>query len=276
MHLPRLLASVADLLAPIFILDSGSTDSTVNIGKSHGATILHHAFENHPKQWDYALKNFEITTPWVICLDADQVLSPELREQLHAFNPLNYPDVNGIYFNRKNIFKRKWIKHGGYYPFYMLKMFKYSVGYSDLNENMDHRFIVYGKTVTWKKGHIIEENLKENSIAFWIAKHNRYSDLTAQEEIDRQNKLRIQTLQPHFWGSPDERRVHLKKIWWQMPKYTRPALYFLYRYVLQLGFLDGHKGAIFHFMQGFWFRLVIDIKIDELLNKENIDEISER
>ena len=209
-HLPRLLQSIDGLDAPVFILDSGSDDHTIVIAQQAGATILQHAFENHPKQWDFALKNFDIKTPWVICLDADQVVTPELKEKLAKFKNQEYQDVNGIYFNRKNFFKGSWIKHGGYYPFYLLKMIRFGVGYSDLNENMDHRFIVQGKTEIWKDGHILEENLKENNISFWIAKHNRYSDLLAQEEVERMQKMRQQTLKPSLFGSPDERTAWLK------------------------------------------------------------------
>lgn len=268
-HLPRLLQSISDLQAPVFILDSGSTDRTAEIAEGFGAIVQQHAFENHPRQWDYALKHFAVATTWVICLDADQIVTPELKALLLNFKNEDYASINGIYFNRKNVFKGQWIKHGGYYPFYMLKMFRYGVGYSDLNENMDHRFVVPGKTTTWKNGCIIEENLKENQISFWIAKHNVYSDLVAQEEVERLKQLRAQTVQPGFWGPPNERRAWLKSRWWKMPRYLRPLLYFIYRFFIKLGFMDGRNGAIFHFLQAFWFRLVVDIKIDELLKQEH-------
>jgi len=267
-HLPRLLQSVASLNAPVFILDSGSTDKTVKIGQSYGAQFLTHPFENHPKQWDFALKNFPIITPWVICLDADQIVTDELKQLLSNFNDADYAYTEGIYFNRKNYFKGKWIKHGGYFPFYMLKMFRYGIGYSDLSENMDHRFVVPGKIAIWKKGIITEENLKENQISFWINKHNRYSDLVALEEVERMNQLRRQTIKPRFWGSPYERTAWLKQLWWHLPRYCRPTLYFAYRFIFRLGFLDGRTGAIFHFLQGYWFRLIVDIKIDELLKQQ--------
>jgi exosortase/archaeosortase family protein len=269
LHLPRLLRSVAELDAPIFILDSGSTDNTLNIAAEYNAVVLNHAFENHPKQWDFALKNFDIKTPWVICLDADQVVTPELKAKLLNFKDEDYKDIDGIYFNRKNYFKGRWIKHGGYSPFYLLKMIRFGVGYSDLNENMDHRFIVPGKTVVWKDGYIVEENLKENNIKFWIDKHNRYSDLVAAEEVERMLNLRTQTLKPNFWGSPDERTARFKQLWWQLPRYTRPILYFIYRMFFQLGILDGREGVIFHFLQAYWFRLIVDVKIDEILKYQH-------
>ena len=274
MHLGRLLGSIGDLDAPIFILDSGSTDGTISIGKQYGAIFLQHKFENHPKQWDYALNNAPVATPWVICLDADQTVTPELKKLLIEFKDEDHTDINGIYFNRKNYFKGRWIKHGGYYPFYLLKMFRYGIGYSDTNENMDHRFIVPGKLAIWKKGIITEENLKENNIRFWIEKHNRYSDLVAQEEVERMALLRTQTIKPRFWGSPDERTAWRKQIWWRMPRYVRPTIYFTQRFIFQLGILDGRTGIIFHFLQGFWFRLIVDIKIDEIIKQQNHEKSS--
>ncbi len=263
-HLPRLLSSIQSLKASTYILDSGSTDNTLNIATEFGCTIKSNPFVNHPSQWHAALTSFDITTPWVICLDADQIVTNELMSLLQNFKDEDYKDVSGIYFNRKNIFKGKWLKHGGYFPLYLLKMFRFGVGYSDLNENMDHRFIVPGKTIIWKTGYIIEENYKENQISFWINKHNRYSDLVATEEWERIQKLRTQTLQPNIFGSPDQKKAFLKSIWWKMPLYVRPFIYFFHRYVIQLGILDGKQGFVFHFLQAFWFRLVVDIKIDEI------------
>lgn len=267
-HLPRLLNSIKNLNAPIFVLDSGSTDNTLNICTQFGATVYYHPFDNHPKQWHQALNCFDILTPWVICLDADQIVTPELFTQLQKFKNENFTHINSIYFNRKNIFKGKWLKYGGYYPFYLLKMFRYKIGFSDLNENMDHRFIVPGKSVIWKNGHIIEENLKENEISFWITKHNKYSNLVADEEIERINAIRSQTINPAFFGTPDERTAFFKKLWWKLPLYLRPILYFGYRFFFKFGFLDGKQGILFHFLQGFWFRLIVDIKIEEKLKNK--------
>ena len=138
-NLPRLLHSIAGLHAKTYVMDSGSTDQTMEICREYGVVTACQPFENHPKQWDAALKHFEIDTPWVIGLDADQIVTHELYQLLADFRDENYSSINGIYFNRKYYFKGKWIKHGGYFPIYLLKMFRYGKGYSDLNENMDHR-----------------------------------------------------------------------------------------------------------------------------------------
>ena len=137
-----------------------------------------------------------------------------------------------------------------------------------MSQNMDHRFMVPGETIVWKKGYLIEENLKENSISFWIAKHNKYSTQQAIEEVERMRGKRDKTVQPIFFGNPDERTAWLKNIWWKMPLFVRPMIYFIWRYFFQLGFLDGKQGFIFHFLQAFWYRLLIDIKINELQNQD--------
>jgi glycosyltransferase involved in cell wall biosynthesis len=263
-HLPRLLESVKDLHAEVFILDSGSTDDTVKIAQVYGAEVKTNPFINHPKQWDYALKNFAVKTHWTIGLDADQVVTPELLQMLQAFNNTDYQGINGIYFNRKNYFQGHWIRYGGYYPIYLLKMFRTGIGYSDLNENMDHRFITPGKTVIWKKGHLLEENLKENDIDFWFKKHEKYSNLIAQEEVERMQNLRVQALKPNLWGSPDEKKAWLKRLWWKLPLSLRPYLYYSYRMVFQLGILDNKTARKFHYLQGLWFRKLVDKKINKL------------
>ena len=268
-HLPRLLASIQALQAPVFILDSGSTDRTLAIATEAGAVTAFHAFENHPRQWEAALRLFDVQTPWTIGLDADQVVSQDLFDLLHAFDDRQLPEIiTGIYFNRKNFFKGRWLRYGGYFPKYMLKMFRTGKAHSDTSENSDHRFITQGQTLIWKTGFLLEENLKENDIRFWIDKHNRYSDLLAREEVERLRQFRSQSLKPRFFGSPDERIAFLKNLWWRVPLYLRVFLYFFYRFFIRLGFLDGKQGRIFHFLQAFWFRLLIDIKIEEILKKE--------
>lgn len=263
-HLPRLLESVKGLGCPLFVLDSGSTDRTLEIAQAYGATVLQHPFENHPKQWHYALTHFDIQTPWTLGLDADQIVLPELYERLQNFRDEDIPaEVDGIYLNRKNYFKGRWIRHGGYFPKYLLKLFRTGRGHSDLHENMDHRFVVPGRTLIWKDGYLKEENLKENEIRFWIDKHNRYSDQVAQEEIERMQRLRVQTIQPRFFGNPDQRIAWFKRLWWRLPLFLRPFLYFSWRFFFQLGILDGPEGRLFHFLQAFWFRMIVDVKIRE-------------
>lgn len=272
-HLPRLLNSIQSLNARVYILDSGSTDKTIEIARDFGAELKVNPFVNHPIQWNFALSNFKVDTPWTIGLDADQVVTSELISLLTHFKDEEYNDIDGIFFNRKNYFRGKWIRFGGFYPKYLLKMFRTGIGYSDLNENMDHRFVTPGKKSVWKKGHIVEENLKENKISFWIEKHNRYSDLVAEEELERAQNLRKQENSTNYFGNPDEKMAFFKKIWWRLPLGWRPFFYLVYRLFFKLGVLDGRTGVLFHFLQGFWFRLIVDLKIQELQNDSKRDKI---
>jgi len=263
-HLERLLRSVERLDAPVFVLDSGSSDRTLGIAAEYGAVTAFNQFVNHPLQWAAALEMFDIQTPWIIGLDADHYLSPELERKLMDFRDADIKSaVNGIFFNRKNFFKGKWIRYGGYFPKYMLKMFRTGKVRSSLHERLDHRFIVEGETMIWKDGYLVEENLKENAISFWINKHNKYSDLVAQDELDKRENISSQQ-RGDLFGNPDQKVAAQKRFWLKMPLLLRPFLYFFYRYVLKFGFLDGRTGFIFHFLQAFWFRFLIDVKIIEL------------
>jgi hypothetical protein len=128
---------------------------------------------------------------------------------------------------------------------------------------VDHHFYVGGKTLKLRHD-MIESNHKEDDISFWIDKHNRYADLLAREEFRWRIGEQNTAIKPSLCGNPDQKVLALKNVWRRMPLYVRPFLYFFYRYILRCGFLDGKQGAIFHFLQAFWFRLLVDIKLDDL------------
>jgi hypothetical protein len=112
---------------------------------------------------------------------------------------------------------------------------------------------------------LLEANLKEDDISFWIEKHSKYARKLALEELRRRRGERPDPIKASLTGNPDERTLQIKKMWVRLPLYLRPFIYFFYRYFLRLGFLDGKQGAIFHFMHAFWFRLLVDINLDDML-----------
>ena len=171
--------------------------------------------------------------------------------------------MEGIYIKRRQIFRGRWIKHGGYYPKYLLKLFRVDRVKLNSTDLVDHHFYVRGKTLKLKHD-LVEENSKEDRISFWIEKHNRYATLLAREELQRRHRARPEPIQGSVLGNPDQRTLWLKGVWYRCPAYVRPFLYFVHRYFLRLGFLDGKEGFIFHFLQAFWFRLLVDINLDEL------------
>jgi len=266
-NLPRCLKQLAGVCPEIFVVDSGSTDGTLEIASRY-AKVVHHPFETHAKQWSWALANLPLSHPWVLALDADQELTPELRAELEAlFAPgAPQPDAEGIYINRRQIYRGRWIKHGGYYPKYLLKLFRLDKVQFDPDDLVDHHFYVPGKTLKLRHD-MLESNVKENQIAFWIEKHNRYATLLAREELVRRGVDKGGPLRPSLFGNPDQRTLWMKRLWYRGPTYIRPFLYFFHRYFLRMGFLDGKEGFIFHFMQAFWFRLLVDINLEELASQ---------
>lgn len=262
-NLEACLSSVCDWAREIFVVDSGSTDRTRDIAARLGATLVHHPFETHARQWDWALASLPIQTEWILALDADQRVTPELACEIRALGTSALEGVEGVYIKRKQIFRDRWIRHGGYYPKYLLKMFRRGVVQTDARDLVDHHFYVTGHTIKLR-GDLLEANKKEDDISFWIEKHNRYAALLAREELASRLTQRAHVIKPSLLGNPDQQSLMLKKFWSGLPLYFRPFVYFLYRYFLRLGFLDGKQGAIFHFLHAFWFRLLIDIKLDEL------------
>ena len=143
-------------------------------------------------------------------------------------------------------------------------MVRHELAWCDENERLDSHFYVKGTTGMLKHD-LIEDNQNEHDITFWIEKHNRYAVAQASEELHRRNRQVAWSLKPRFFGTPDERTLFLREIWYRfLPLYLRPFLLFFYRYFLRLGFLDGKQGLIFHFCQSLWFRLLVDVKIEEL------------
>ena len=259
------LTCLADLGVDIYVVDSGSTDGTLDIA-SEFATVVHHPFETHAKQWNWALANLTISTPWVLALDADQRATPELQGELQALfaqREAIAPGLEGIYIKRRQIFRGRWIKHGGYYPKYLLKLFRTGHVTIDAADLVDHHFYVSGPTLRLKHD-LVESNVKENDISFWVDKHNRYARLLAAEEFQRRSLVNYEPIQPSVLGNPDQRTLWFKRIWHRFPLYVRPFLYFVYRYFIRLGFLDGKEGLIFHFMQACWFRLLVDINLEQI------------
>ena len=245
----------------ILVVDSGSTDGTRRIAEKHGASIVEHPFENHTAQWSWALASLPITTEWVLGLDADQRVSDALIGSIRNAFRQGDPACDGFYLCRRQIFRGQWIRHGGYYPKYLLKLFRRSRVILDPEDIAEHHFHVRGSSRKLA-GDLIEDNRNEMDLSAWCEKHVQYAKRVALEETRRRAGKRQWAIRANPWGSPDQRSVGAKQLWDHLPLYTRCYLYFLYRYFLQLGFLDGPEGRRFHLLQGFWYRLLIDAYID--------------
>jgi glycosyltransferase involved in cell wall biosynthesis len=263
-NLEKCLASIAGHAAQIVVVDSFSTDGTIAIAERHGAEIVQHAYEGHPQQWHWTLGNAAIANDWVFAIDADFVVTPALWDDLRRKLAAGPGDVDGYYVRHRQIFRGRTISHGGAYPNHWLRIFRRGKARVDLNELVDIHFYVDGKVGTIEFD-VEERNFKDDDIAFWIQKQNNFARKQAVEESRRKAGMIAWPAKPDFFGTPDQRKLFLKSIWFRLPLYVRPFLYFIYRYVLRLGFLDGKEGFVYHYTQGFLYRLLVDINLEEIL-----------
>ncbi len=267
-NIERCLEHISSWVNEIIIVDSFSTDRTLEIAKRYTDKIYRNKYEGHPQQWQWTLSNVELKNDWVFAIDADFRITEELwREIFVRFSSLT-DDISGFYVRHKEVFRGRPILHGGMYPNYWLRLFnkkKVSIDNADL---VDIHFYVDGKTEKLEFD-VVEQNSKDDNIFFWIEKQNRFAKRYAIEEIKRRKyKSEDYIVSPNFFGSLNQKKLFFKKIWYGLPLYVRPFFYFFYRYVIRLGFLDRKEGFIYHFTQGFLYRMLVDINIDENLNRK--------
>jgi glycosyltransferase involved in cell wall biosynthesis len=259
-NLPTCLVSLQPLNAEIFIVDSGSTDGTVDIAKKAGCQVFQHPWENYANQLNWALQNLPITTPWVMRLDADEHLTSELVWELKETLPQVPEEVTGYQVKRRVFFMGRWIRHGGYYPTWLLRVWRNGLGVCEARW-MDEHIVLEKGTVVNLQHDIIDENHK--GLTFWTDKHNRYADREVKDMLSVILADEDDLLTTNQISQAGQRRWIKKNLYVRSPLFIRAFIYFLLRYIVGFGFLDGIEGLIFHFLQGFWYRFLVDAKIYE-------------
>ena len=259
-NLAQALSSLDGCVDNIYILDSGSTDKTVEIADRFDCKVYQNKFENYAKQRNYALDNLPIDTKWVLFLDADEWLLDELKNEITTVT--NSEDANdGYYINRRMIWMGKWIKRG-YYPIWILRLFKYGQGRCEDRQVNEH--IVVEGEVGYLKNDFMHEDLKPTSE--WAEKHVRYANQEAEEELRRRRDEKQKEIEVRFLGSQAERKRWIRyRVWNRLPLFIRPFMFFFYRYILSGGFLDGKPALIYHLLHALWFPMLIDIRVWELI-----------
>lgn len=261
-NIGKCLASVLPLTSRIYIVDSMSTDRTVEIAESMGARVLRRSWTTHADQFNWGLENCGVETDWVMRLDADEEITPGLAEALSRFLAEPPSDVTGIYVRRQVHFMGRWIRYGGYYPTWLLRIFRNGHGRCEALAMDEHIVVDGGRTIQIAED-IIDNNKKD--LTFWIDKHNRYASREVQDILGKRSSGGSGVgVKPSLSGQQDSVRRWVKdRVYLQMPLFVRPFMYFFYRYFVRFGFLDGIPGLIFHFLQGFWYRFLVDAKLYE-------------
>ncbi len=257
-NLPFCLESIKGVSSEIFIVDSGSQDKTREIAQSYGAKLYNHPFENQAKQLNWALDHLPICSPWCLRLDADESLTPELVDELRKELPVTPSEVTAYFVKRRVYFWGKWIRFGGYYPTWLLRVWRTGTAKSEERKMDEHMLISSGKTMKLRCD-IIDQNRK--GLSFWVDKHNAYAEREAQEIL--MVKTNGQGSNTKLSGQARRRRWLKENLYLRLPIFFRPLCYWAFRYFMLLGFLDGLPGFVFHFLQGFWYRFLIDAKLFE-------------
>jgi glycosyltransferase involved in cell wall biosynthesis len=263
-HVSRALESIAPIAKEVIVVDSFSTDRTVEIANAHGAIVLENKFVNQAQQFQWALTHAPLTAEWIMRLDADEVIEPDLVEEIKAKLPLQPKDVVGITLNRKHIFLGRWIRHGGRYPLTLLRIWRREHGRIE-NRWMDEHMIVWGGRVVPFNGGFADHNL--NDLTHFTDKHNKYATREAIDVLGQ--KYNLFGSDTRLSANETSRQIAIKRfmkerIYNRLPFQVSALVYFLYRYFIQLGFLDGKEGLIYHVLQGFWYRFLVGAKVFEL------------
>ena len=258
-NLPFALESLAPLDARVFIVDSGSTDRTVEIAGRFGCTVASHKWVNYADQLNWAIQNLPFDTPWVMRLDADERLTPELVEELRTKLVQAPENVGGFLLKRRVYFWGKWIKHGGYYPTWLLRIWRRGDAQCEARW-MDEHMVLSRGSIERLEHDIIDENHK--GLSFWVDKHNRYADREVRDLLESQAE------NPAIADQAGRRRWLKMNLYARAPLFYRAYAYWMFRYFIKMGFLDGREGLVFHTLQGLWYRLLVDAKFQERIRRE--------
>lgn len=254
-NLPHALDSVCGWAKQVCVFDSFSADRTVEIARERGCVVMQHRFENFGKQRNAALDELPISAEWVFFLDADEWLPADFKDEVARMIAAK-PRENGFYCKRRLLWMGAWIRRG-YYPTWILRLFRRGRGRCE-ERSVNEHLIVDGSTGFLDADFMHEDR---NGLGRWIEKHNAYA--AREAELIEGTTGNGVSLSP--FGTQEERKRWLReRVWNRLPPVARPFAYFGYRYVLRGGFLDGTAGLTYHFLQGLWFPLLIDLKYLEI------------
>jgi glycosyltransferase involved in cell wall biosynthesis len=261
-HLARCLGNVSGWAKHLIVIDSFSTDGTIEVARSFGADVRQRAFKNQADQFQWALDDCNIGTEWILRLDADEYLEEGLKAEIRERLPGFPPETTGVILKRKVIFRGKWIRNGGYYPTGFLRLWRNGAARIEQRWMDEHAILLFGQSVTFKHD-FVDHNLRD--ITWWIEKHNRYATRQMVDFINLEHPLyRVEASGGGLQSSQTRLKRYLRNsVFRRAPLYLRGVLYFLFRYFIRLGFLDGRQGFVFHFLQGCWNWILVDAKIDE-------------
>ena len=261
------LLSIKDFCSRALVIDSGSTDKTVEIAKNLGADVFYHEFETHAKQRNWGLENCDITTKWVLRLDADERLTTPLIAELNKLiTEHDSDDVNGVTMEAWLFFLGRKIKHGCRNK-RKLMLFKTGTAYIE-DRRMDEHTILLSGTSVYAKNKFIHYDFKD--MTHWIEKMNWYATKEMLDYLDFKNGKN----QDFDRNDKAISKTRKKKFgfYYKLPMFFRSWLLFVYFYIFKFGFLDGKEGFVYHWMYHRWYRALVDSKILEEKKRSGVEK----
>lgn len=269
-HITRCLQSLKSFTDKVFIVDSFSTDNTVEIARSLGAVVVQNAWVNYATQFNVGIAQIPFQTPWLMRMDADEYVMPELASEINNRLTGLPTGVGGVYVKRRVFFLNRWIRHGSFYPIWLLRLWRRGDGFCEQVWHDEHIKLTKGESIQFMHD-IVDHNL--NNLTWWTQKHNHYTILEMINLLNYRYQFdKAETVQPRLFGTQEQRMRYLKEKYASLPLFTRPVLYFIYRYFIRLGFLDGRPGFVWCFLQGLWYRFLVDAKLLEVRLRVGTDK----
>jgi glycosyltransferase involved in cell wall biosynthesis len=257
------LSRAREVSDEIFVVDSFSSDGTVALARSLGATVVEHAFEHYGAQRNWAIDHLPISRRWQLHLDADECMDDGLIAAIRALP--DEPVHVGYFLQRYVRFLGRVLRHGGISPTWHLRLFRTGAGRCE-ERKYDQHFLLTSGTTGKLAGEVIDDI--RMPLTEWTARHNRWADGEVAELDAAEAGKRVR---PDATGNPVERKRFLRGQYNRLPLFFRAFAVFVYRYFFRLGILDGTEGTIFWVLQTFWFRFLIDAKIWEKRHSASIE-----
>jgi len=262
-HIERALKSALSLTSNIFVVDSHSTDKTVEIAERMGVKVFQYKWEansNWAKKFNWTLQHVPFPTSWIMRLDADEYLTLDFIQKIRLELYGLPEDVTAISINRREYFMRRWMKHGGTYPKTMIRIVRKGKAFFESRIIDEHIEITEGRSIYWNID-ICDDKII--SLTKWIANHNIHATKEAITLIDHELGLFSTNDETNNLDAAAFKTRKKKNFYAKLPYFWRAWAFFAYRYVIKFGFKDGVEGFLYCFLQCLWYRTIADAKILE-------------
>lgn len=272
LHITRCIESLRSCASRVVVVDSFSSDGTVELAKSAGAEVYLHAFRNYADQFNWALDNCGIESKWTMRIDADEYIDPQLSGAIAMQLPKLPSTVTGLSVTRYITFGDRVIRHGGVSPQQLLKIWRTNCGRIESRWMDEHTVLSHGD-IAALPGALIDDNKKD--ISFWVDKHNRYAIREMIDFLNAEHQFFQEDGSLATAGEARAKRFKKQSLYNRAPLLYRALALFLYRYIFRLGFLDGAQGLSFNLFQTLWYRYLVDLKIIEArksIDRSGIEE----